>query len=135
MPGALIHLAIGIGLGLLTYKLTSKSFLGIAVFFGSLLPDAVKLLLSFLDTFKSSPYTLIKTSSYSFLGVSTGSIATWITLFFASLGLLYLLYDFHVIKKEALKRYKDVVILVLIGVMVHLILDVLVKETYLALLI
>jgi len=128
MPGALVHLAVAAACLLIVHFIHYKWEYSLSVFVGNLLPDTIKFGFSAIKQGTINLFHVKQDATYSLLNQITSSYANWFTFGFFIFGLTMLLYHFHYIKKKKMDEYNELYVFLLIGIVVHLILDVLFIE-------
>lgn len=129
MAGALVHIGIALICAAIVYFIHFKLEYSLSIFIGNLLPDVIKFGFTALKEFTLNISKIIQDSSYQLLKEITSSYANWFTLGFFIFGLTMLLYHYHVIKKKKMEEYDELYAFLLIGIIIHLILDVLIIES------
>lgn len=123
MPGALIHILIGLISALIVHRLHQRLEFSLSIFLGNLLPDVLKI--SFLAMYHSSlnlPFLIESNFHYfSHYLVNGFNFTIMFFLFWVLIGLL--LYHYHFIKQKKLKEWEELVIFLFIGYVTHIILD------------
>jgi cbb3-type cytochrome oxidase subunit 3 len=125
MPGAIIHIIIGLISAFLVHKYTKKFEFSLAIFIGNLLPDAIKIIALMFYHNTINIYTVI-TSEYNLFAHSIVNGADFIILLFLfllSIGLVFRHY--HFFKPKKMCEYDEWVFFLLIGYTTHIILDLL----------
>jgi len=123
VPGALIHITVGLILALIVHNFYKRLEFSLAIFLGSLMPDVIKMsLLAMYHKSLNLPY-LIQSNYHQFThNVINGFLFTAIFfLFWATLG--WLLYHYHFVKKKKFIEWEELVIFFLSGYIVHVLLD------------
>ena len=129
MPGALVHIGIGLLSALIVYFIMYKLEFSLAIFIGNLLPDVLKIAyLAFYYNSINIPYLM---ASYLHLP-TTKVINSWdfiifFLLFFFALG--WLLYHYHWIKKKKFMEWDELVLYIAIGYIIHVIMDATMSRT------
>jgi len=124
MENIIVHLCLGVICGIFVYVLTLKLEFSLAIFLGNLLPDFVNLSGTYAYTGFVSFAEAVKTEVYlAWLQISHnlgGIIGFWLVV----LSLVWMLYRFHLIDKKEEKRWQQLVILLLIGAIIHVLVDI-----------
>lgn len=128
MPGALVHIAVGLLSAALVHWRHMRLEFSLAIFIGNLLPDAIRQGISAIAQGTIDVMHVRQDRLFGFLSVTTNSPANWFTLGFFMLLLITFLYHYHVIKKKRLWEYEELYVFLLIGILTHLIMDVLFIE-------
>ncbi len=123
MPGAILHILAGIISGIVVYRIMHKLEFGLAIFIGNLLPDALKLLFLMLhdNSLSIGQLYISQLQSEAHVVVNGFDFALFFMLFFLALG--WLLYHYHFIKKKKLKEWDELIIYLVIGYVIHIIMD------------
>ena len=123
MPGALIHITVGLISALIVHKFHQKLEFSLAIFLGNLLPDVLKILslAMYHNTFNLS--FLIQSNYHLFTHklVNGFNFTFMFFLFWIVLG--WLLYHFHFVRKKKFTEWEEFVIFLLVGYVTHLALD------------
>ena len=130
MPGALVHIAAGILCSLIVHFIHLKWEYSLSIFIGNIIPDVIKFGITGLSERNLNP-ALINTRSgvCRFLSETTSSFNLWFTLGFFVLAVTLLLYHYHIIKKKKMEEYSELYGFLLIGIVLHLIMDALFSES------
>lgn len=128
MPGAILHILIGLLSAAIVHKKHMRLEFSIAVFLGNLVPDSITFGISAVVQGTVKVFSIKQDSLFSKLVSTAYSPANWFTLGFFLLLLTTFLYHYHVIKKKKLWEYEELYIFLLIGILTHLIMDVLIIE-------
>lgn len=129
MPGALLHIAAGIICAVVIHLIHFKWEYSYSIFIGNLLPDAIKFGITGLMQKNLNPCTInTRNGLFHFLSGLTGSFNFWFTAGFFVLAITLLLYHHHIIKKKKMAEYDKLYGFLLIGVVIHLIMDVFIME-------
>lgn len=128
MAGLLIHLTIALLSLLIVHFIHFKWEFSWAIFIGNFIPDVIKFGVSAIKQGTFSILDIKKDYLYQSLSSTTSTYQNWFTLGFFILGLSLLLYHFHYIKKKKMEEYDELYVFLLIGIIIHLILDVLILE-------
>ena len=128
MAGALTHIIIALIAATIVHFVHFKFEFSVAVFIGNLLPDAIKFGLSAIKQATFKVFYINQDSFYHFLCKTTSSYTNWFTLGFFILASSLFFYHFHYIKKKTMEEYDKLYVFLLIGVIMHLIIDTLIIE-------
>jgi putative Mn2+ efflux pump MntP len=129
MAGALVHVGIGLLAALVVHLVHFKLEYSLAIFVGSLLPDVLKFGFTALKQGTLSVTSMnLGDPFYQFWSSLTGGAANWFSVGFFVFGGTLLLYHFHYIKKKKMVEYDELYVFLLVGVVIHLILDGLIIE-------
>jgi hypothetical protein len=130
MAGALVHVFVGIFFAVVVHIVHFKLEFSLAIFIGSLLPDVIKFGITGFSQKNLNPCTVnIRSGPFRFLGGLTGSYNFWFTVGFFVLAMTLFLYHYHVINKKKMEEYDELYGFLLVGIIIHLILDSFVIET------
>ena len=130
MPGALIHILAGIVTAFIIYSFHFKLEYAIAGFIGNLLPDAISVIAGAIKNTTLSLTKIWKSDTFMNLQYSpTSKLTTWFTLGFFIFGVGLFLYHYHIIEKKKMEEYDELYVFLIIGIVIHLILDALFIET------
>lgn len=128
MAGLLTHLMISSFLFIIIFVIFKKFWYGFAVFLGQLIPDAVKFGITGIKLRTFSPSLIIKDELFWKLESLMSNYHTWVTLgIFIVLSSLFFYY-IRKMKKQHLKDLNWSYLLFVIGVIVHLIIDIFIIE-------
>lgn len=123
MPGALVHIGIGLIGAIIVYFIMHELEFSLAIFIGNLLPDVFKII--FLAFYENSiNLKLLITNPMHLpaqLVVNGIDFFVFFFAFFFALG--WLLYHFHYIKKKKLIEWSELVLYLAIGYLTHILLD------------
>lgn len=128
MAGAIPHLVAGFFLLMVIHYIHFKWEYSWAAFAGSLMPDAIKFGLTAIKQSTVNILVLRQDPLYATLSSITSSPANWFSLGFFLFGLTLMLYHFHYIKKKKMEEYDELFVFLVIGVILHLAMDVLFIE-------
>jgi hypothetical protein len=129
MPGVLTHTIVAIICLIIVHRLHFKWEYSYSIFIGNFIPDVIKFGFSVIKQGTFAIFKINHDSFYQFLNTITSNPANWFTLGFFILGTTLLLYHFHYIKKKKMEEYDELYVFFLIGIIIHLILDVLIVES------
>jgi hypothetical protein len=128
MAGGVIHILFGMLSAIIIYTFHFKLEFSVMIFIGNLLPDAIKFGLSAIKQGTSNIFTVQKDSFYTALSMTTSDPSSWLVFTFFILAVCTFLYHYHYIKRKNFEEYKELVVILLIGILTHLVLDVLFIE-------
>jgi len=128
MGGVITHLIVALLCAILVQLIHFKWEYSLAIFVGNFLPDVIKVGITALKLSTLNLYTITTDQAYLGLRALTSDIGNWLTWGFFIIGLTLLLYHFHYIKKRTMKEYDELYIFLILGVIVHLIIDMLILE-------
>ncbi|MFH1650195.1 MAG: hypothetical protein ABIA93_06615 [Candidatus Woesearchaeota archaeon] len=128
MPGAIVHVLVGVLAALIVHFSHRKLEYSLAIFLGNLLPDFITFGFTALRQLTLDVFHVQKDAFYQNLVTWTYNPANWFMIGFFVLGLGLFLYHYHFIKKKRLEEYAELYGFLLAGILIHLILDVLIME-------
>jgi hypothetical protein len=128
MPGAILHIIAGLLSAAIVHKKHLRLEFSSAIFIGNLLPDAIRQGVSAVVQGTINVLEVKEDGLFRLLAATTHGTADWFTLGFFLLLLITFLYHYHVIKKKKLWEYEELYIFILIGVLMHLVMDALIIE-------
>jgi hypothetical protein len=128
MPGAIPHITVGLLSAFAIHLKHFKLEYSLAIFLGNLLPDMIKFGFSAIKQGTFAIFIINQDGFYQVLSKLTTNPANWFTIGFFILLLATFLYHYHVIKKKKLWEYEELYVFLLLGVITHLIMDVLIIE-------
>ena len=129
MAGLLTHLGISLGLLVVAMIVSRKWMYGFAIFIGQLVPDAVKFGITGIKLRTFSPSLIIKDELFWKLESLMSNYHTWVALgIFIVLSSLFFYY-LRKMKKQQLEDINWSYLLFVIGVIIHLIIDIFIIET------
>ena len=123
MGGVLTHVTAGLICLFVVHMIHFKWEYSLAIFVGNILPDGIRLGFSGIKQGTLALFTLENDAFYEFLAKLTASYANWFTFGFFVLGTTLMLYHFHYIKKKKMEEYDELYLFLLIGIILHLIID------------
>ena len=130
MAGGLVHIGVGLLSAVIVHLRHFKWEYSYAIFIGNLLPDALKFGLTALKQGTMYVFDVDKGDGfYKALSSSTSDWGNWFSLGFFVLAVLLFLFHYHVIKKKTFEEYSELYVFFLVGVLTHLVLDILVIES------
>ncbi|HLC66482.1 MAG TPA: hypothetical protein VJK52_02475 [Candidatus Nanoarchaeia archaeon] len=128
MPGALIHVAVGLLCAFIVHLRHFRLEFSNAIFIGNLLPDVIKFGAAMLYSRTLDPMKIDRGYLYQMLAENTSAYTVWFTIGFFLLAVLIFLYHFHVVQKRKMEEYAELWGFLLLGIIVHLVLDALFVE-------
>ncbi len=129
MAGGLIHIGVGLLSALIVHLRHFKWEYSYAIFIGNLLPDALKFGLTALKQGTMYLFDVDKGDGlYKTLSLITSDWTNWFSLGFFVFVLLLFLYHYHIVKKKTFEEYEELYVFLLVGILTHLVLDILVIE-------
>ena len=129
MAGLLTHLIISFVLFIIVLVISRRFLYGFFIFIGQLIPDAIKFGVTGIKLWTASPNVIIRDSLFWKLEALTSSYHTWVNLgLFIILTSLFL-YSQNKLKKEHVQEISWSYLLLVIGVAIHLAIDLFIIET------
>jgi len=134
MPGLLTHLGVGVIGFLIIYfafyksKTKTKVIYGLAFAIGHLLPDLVDFGLLGIKMGSLNPSEIMKNPLFDTLAVFGHTLSNWLIIALIFVSIFLFLYEIEKISKKSLIAIIIATVLVLIGIAVHLKLDLLIQE-------
>jgi len=122
MPGALIHIFIGLIASLVIYYKFNLEF-ALGIFIGNLLPDFVKVIVTSLKIGSLNIYKIVESASYTSIHNISHSLGVILVIVLFFISLVWFLYHFHKIKRKKFIEYDEFLIFVFVGMLIHLLLD------------
>lgn len=123
MPGVLGHTIAGILAALIVYFRRPQLEYSLSIFIGNLLPDVLKFGVTALRQATWNVLRVQQDASYTALQQFLYTPSNWFTLGFFIFAILLLLYHYHIIKEKKMEEYDELYIYLLIGILMHLIMD------------
>ncbi len=128
MAGLLTHLGISLGLLVVAMIVSRKWMYGFSIFIGQLIPDAVKFGITGIKLRTFSPNLIIKDELFWKLESLMSNYHIWVALgIFIVLSSLFFYY-LRKMKKQQLKDINWSYLLFVIGVIIHLVIDIFIIE-------
>ncbi len=128
MPGLLTHTIVAIINLIIVHLRHYKWEYSLSIFIGNFIPDVIKFGLSAIKQGTWIIFNVERDNFYKSLSNITSNPANWFSLGFFIFSLTLLLYHFHYINRKRMDEYDELYVFFLIGIIVHLILDVLIIE-------
>jgi len=130
MGGALTHLSIGLisALGVF-YLFKFQSMHAIGIFIGNAVPDILKFGIAGLSQGTLNPAAIQHDALFRGLSVLTSSYTNWVGITLFAIFGVFALYHYHYLKKNEMEDYAWLYIFLLLGIITHLVVDVLVQES------
>jgi len=128
MVGGLVHIAVGLISAMAVHLKHFKLEYSLAIFVGNLLPDAIKFGISALLQGTMKVFSVQQDSAFYLLSTTTSNPQNWFSVGFFLIVGAWLLFHYHVIKKKKMMEYDELYVFLLVGVLTHLILDIVVIE-------
>ena len=129
MAGFLIHLGFALVCLIIVHLIHFKWEYSLSIFAGNFLPDVINFGITSIKQFTLNIYNITHDKTYQLLNGISSSYTNWFTLGFFIFSLTLLLYHFHIVKKKTMEEYDELYIFLLIGIIIHLVLDVLFIES------
>lgn len=128
MAGLLTHLGISSVLFIIVLIIFRKFWYGFAIFIGQIIPDAVKFGITGIKLGTFSPSLILKDDLFWKLESLMSNYHTWVSLGIFIVLSSFFLYYIRKMKKQQLKDINWSYLLFVIGVIVHLVIDVFIIE-------
>ncbi|MBU0758418.1 MAG: hypothetical protein KKF44_10195 [Nanoarchaeota archaeon] len=128
MPGILPHLGAAIICMIVVHCIHFKWEFSWSIFVGNFIPDAIKFGFVGLVQGTFSILLIEKDEFYRSISNITSNPTNWFSLGFFIIGMPLVLYHFHVIKKKKMEEYDELYVFFLIGIIIHLVMDLLFVE-------
>jgi len=128
MAGLLTHVAISLVLFILVLSIFRKFWYAFAIFIGQIIPDAVKFGITGIKLRTLSPRLIVRDSLFWKLESLITSYPFWVVLGILIAFASFFLYYFKKLKKEQAKEINWTYVFLVIGVVIHLIIDTIVFE-------
>lgn len=123
MGGVLSHIAVALISAAIVHMIHFRFEFSAATFIGNLLPDAIKLGITGIIYGTVSVAKIVSTGTYKFIQPIAEGASSWFTFGFFLLALSIFLYHYHIIKKKKMEEYDELFIFLVIGVILHLLVD------------
>lgn len=128
MGGVLSHVAIGLLSAAIIHLIHYKLEFSAATFIGNILPDTLKFGLSGIINGTINLAMIVKSGSYTTIQPLAEGASAWFTIGFFIFATTIFLYHYHIIKKKRMEEYDELFIFLIIGVILHLLLDFFYQE-------
>ena len=128
MAGGLIHIGVGLFSAALVHIRHMKFEFSIMIFIGNLLPDAIKFGFTAIKQLTWNVFGVEQDGFYYSLSSLTDNLANWFSLGFFVFAVMLFLYHFHYVKKKTMEEYDELYIFLLVGIITHIILDLVIIE-------
>ena len=128
MAGIIEHLFVAILCMFVVHVIHFKWEFSWAIFIGNFLPDIVKFGPTALKQGVWSLAQVVQDPFYRSLSDFSGSPSTWFSAGFLVLGSTMMLFHHHHISMKSMKEYDELYVFLLVGIIIHLIMDVLIIE-------
>jgi hypothetical protein len=129
MAGFLVHLLAAVICAGVINLIHFKFEYSLAAFVGSFVPDLIKYGATALKLGTVESTGITQDIFYQRLDLTFSNSGIWFSLGFLLFGLFLLLFHFHVIKKKKMEEYDELYTFFLIGILVHLLIDVFMQST------
>lgn len=129
MPGILIHVAVAVLCLVVVHLIHFKWEFSWSIFAGNFVPDALKFGLSAIKQGTLKIFRVNQDSFFDSVNYFSNNVKNWFSLGFFIFGFTFVLYHFHYIKKKKLEEYDELYLFFLTGIIIHLVLDILIKES------
>lgn len=128
MPGLIPHLIAGLTTAIIVHVFHSRFEFSASVFLGNLIPDVIKFGLSAIFQGTFFVFAVEKDQTYQLLNSITSNITNWMAMGFVIFAICGFLYHHHIIKKKTMEEYDELFGFFIVGVVTHLIMDLLIFE-------
>lgn len=128
MGGVLSHVLLGLISGGILWYVWKKPEFFFAALVGNTIVDGFRLVISGILQKNWNLFSVEHDAVFHLIGNATNSFANWFALGFFITSLLAFLYHHHFIRKKTMFEYDEIVWAFLIGVVLHLILDLVYHE-------
>lgn len=129
MAGLLTHLAISSLLFIIVIAIFKKLWYGFFIFIGQIIPDVIKFGITSVKLQTLNIDRIIQDSLFQELESLMNNYYTWVILGIIIILLSFSLYYFEAIKKHQFKQINWSYLLLVLGIIIHLMIDMLVIET------
>lgn len=129
MAGLLTHLFVGFLCALIVHVVHLNWKYSFAVLFGNLLPDIIKFGIVAIRDRTLDVYRIARTDLFRVLEQQSSLPTNWLALGFFIFGVTAFLFHYHMIRKKTMEDYDLLYVFLILGVFLHLILDVMILET------
>ena len=128
MAGLLTHLIISSVLLAIVMIISRKWVYGVSIFIGQIIPDAVKFCITGIKLRTFSPNLILKDDLFWTLEGLMSNYHTWVILGIFIVLSSFFFYHLKDLKKESLKEINWGYLLFVIGITIHLVIDVFIIE-------
>ena len=129
MGGVFTHVVIGLLSAVLAYSVTRKLEFGFAIFIGNLVPDGARQLFIAIHQGTFNLLYWEENPLYYLVSLITGNPALWVLIGIVVVATTAFLYHHHIIKKKTVREYNELYAFLFIGILTHIIIDVVIIET------
>ncbi len=123
MGGVLTHISAAALSAIIVHLIHFRLEFSIAVFLGNIVPDALKFGISGILNATVNLEKILGTKAYNLIAPLSDSAASWFSVGFFLFALSIFLYHHHVIRKRTMEEYDELYFFLLIGVVIHLLID------------
>lgn len=124
MAGIIPHVIVGLILAIVVHIIHFNWKYSLSILVGSLLPDILKFGLTAIKQATVNIFGISKDAFYNSLASITSSAQNWFALGFFVFVVMGYLYHYHYVKKKTMEDYDLLIVFLIIGVLVHLLMDV-----------
>ncbi|MDD5192286.1 MAG: hypothetical protein PHH54_01065 [Candidatus Nanoarchaeia archaeon] len=128
MAGLLTHLGVSLALMIIVMIVSRKWLYGISIFIGQIIPDAIKFGITGIKLRTFSPVMILRDKLFWKLEAFGSDYHTWVIIGLFVIFSSFFLYYIKRLKKEQVKEINWAYLLFVIGVAVHLIIDIFIIE-------
>lgn len=134
MSGLLTHLGISLLGFIIIYfiiyktKLKNKIICGLGFAFGHLAPDLIDFGVLSIEMRSLNPYKIMTHPLFDTLALLGHTFSNWIILALIIFSISWLLYELGKISKKTFVKIIILIVLILIGILIHLKLDLIIIE-------
>ncbi len=128
MAGLLTHLGIAFFGFLVGYVMFKKLSYGVSFFIGHLIPDVLKFGITGVKLWTASPGEIVKDSLFLKIEALASNYNLWIILGVFIIALSFFFYHIHKIRKSDMKTIDKSYVFFILGVIIHLIVDIYIIE-------
>jgi len=129
MAGLLTHLGISLALLIIVMIVSRKWMYGFSIAIGQLIPDLLKFGITGIKLWTISPSIIVKDNLFWTLEAFGSNYHTWLNIGILILSLSLFFWYMKKIKKEQVREINWAYLLFVIGIAVHLIIDIFIIET------
>ncbi len=128
MAGALIHILVAVLSAFMVHFMHFRTEFSIAVFIGAILPDALKFGISAIAQSTIYLFSIEKSVLYQAIDRVTSDFGYWISMLIFVVAVTGQLYHHKVIRKKEMKEINEIYGFLVLGIIIHLVLDILIIE-------
>ena len=129
MGGVLTHISVAFISALIIYFIHFRLEFSMGMFLGNLIPDVIKFGITAIIYGTFNFAEMISTKTYQIIMPMTDSVASWFSIGFFIFALTIFLYHYHIIKKKRMEEYDELYVFLIIGILIHFLIDFFVIET------